>query len=72
MFMVSYVVLDEIFNYYPIVKFSNTREKAEQIEEDVHNEIEKQSSRMEELFDGKIVSEPYFQEIDFKIFVAED
>ncbi|TAL67965.1 MAG: hypothetical protein EPN82_12905 [Bacteroidetes bacterium] len=72
MFMISYVVLDELFNYYPIVKFSNTREKAEQVEEDVREELERQTSRMEELFEGKIVSEPYFQEIDFKILVEDN
>ncbi|TAL67646.1 MAG: hypothetical protein EPN82_13440 [Bacteroidetes bacterium] len=72
MFMISYVVLDELYNYYPIVKFSKTREKAEEVESLVHEEIEKQSSRLDELYDGKIVGEPYLQEIDFKVFVSED
>jgi hypothetical protein len=72
MFMVSYVVLDDILNYYPIVKFSNTLEKAQEVEAQVQEELERQSVRMEELFYGKILSETYLQEVDFKIYVSED
>ncbi len=71
MFIVSYVVLDELLNYYPLIKFAITLEKAQEVEAQVKEELEQQLDRIEELFDGKIVSEPYLHEVDFKIYVDE-
>ena len=71
MFIVSYVVLDELNNYYPIVKFANTLEKAQEVEAQVQEEIERQIEQIEELYDGKIVGEPHLQEVDFKIYADE-
>lgn len=67
MWIVSWVVIDEIFNYYPCVRFAKNYEDAREIQSILEEEQAEQQDREDysELFFGKIVSEIYINEIDF-------
>ncbi|MGA2296070.1 MAG: hypothetical protein ABSG15_00795 [FCB group bacterium] len=71
MFIVSYIIYDKSNKYFPIIKFSNTREEAEKEEAQIEERTKHQAENAGQLFEGKIISEPYIFEVDFKIYVDE-
>ncbi|MGA2296068.1 MAG: hypothetical protein ABSG15_00785 [FCB group bacterium] len=65
MFLVKYVVMQDIFNYYPRIKFADTYEAAQEIQYDIDERFKKEEDEPDELEPGKIVSEPSIEEIKF-------
>jgi ribosomal protein L15 len=66
MWIIKWVEMDFIYNYYPKVRFANTYDKAKEIQAELEAENEDQESEeyISELFEGKIMSEIYVEEIE--------
>ena len=71
MFIVSYIIYDASNKYFPVIKFLNTRDEAEKEEAQIEERIKHQAENTGQLFEGKVISEPYLFEVDFKIYVDE-
>jgi len=64
MFCVKYVETDEIFNYYPCVRIFSEYDKARMFREKIETKLEEQAEKMDSIFEGKILSEVYLEEIE--------
>lgn len=65
--------MDEIFNYFPCFNLFEQYEDANNFQIQKEEEIEQQQNRLEELFEGKIISEIYLEEIlEFRIISFKD
>lgn len=65
--------MDEIFNYYPCLKFFSNEIDARDFKLTKEDEIEQQQARLEELFEEKIISDIYLEEIlEFRIISFKD
>ena len=66
MWMVKWVSTDEIFNYYPCEKIFTDYDTARNLQSEMEEELEKQIDRVEDIFEGKILSEIFIEEIKFE------
>lgn len=72
-YIVKWVEMDEIFNYYPCFNLFEQYDDARNFQIQKEEEIEQQQDRLEELFEGKIISEIYLEEIiEFRIISFKD
>ena len=62
-YIVKWVSLDDIFNYYPCHRIFSDYESAKRFQIEQEEISEQQQSKMEDLFADKIVSEIYLEEI---------
>ena len=62
-YIVKWVEMDDIFNYYPCLKIFSIYNDARNFQLEKEEEIEQQQDKLEELYDGKIISEIYLEEI---------
>jgi hypothetical protein len=63
MFIVKWVQMDDTFSYYPCCQFVKTYDEAREIKAEKEEITETQYERNGDIFDGKIVSEIYIDEI---------
>ena len=56
--------MDDIFNYYPCIKIFSVYNEARNFQLEKEEELEQQQDKLEELYDGKIISEIYLEEIE--------
>lgn len=67
-YIVKWVEMDEIFNYYPCFNLFEQFDDARNFQLLKEDEIELQQSRLDEIYEGKIVSDIYLEEIiEFRI-----
>lgn len=67
-YIVKWVIMDDIFNYYPCFSLFKKYDDARNFQIQKEEEIEQQQDRLEEIFEGKIISEIYLEEIlEFRI-----
>lgn len=72
-YIVKWVQMDEIHNYYPCFNLFEQYEDAKNFQIQKEEEIEQQQDRLEEIFEGKIISEIYLEEIiEFRIISFKD
>ena len=64
MFIIKWVETDEIYNYYPCVRIFSDYDKARMFREKMETKLEEQSDKMDSIFEGKILSEVYLEEIE--------
>jgi hypothetical protein len=62
-YIVKWVEMDDIFNYYPCLKIFSEYDEARNYQIEKEEESEGQENKMDELYDGKIISEIYLEEI---------
>jgi len=62
--VVKWVEMDDIFNYYPCLKVFSIYNEAQNFQLEKEEELEQQQDKLEELYDGKIISEIYLEEIE--------
>jgi len=67
MYCVKWVETDEIYNYYPCARIFSDNDKARQFREEMENKLEKQSDKIDSVFEGKILSEIYLDEIEAEL-----
>ena len=63
-YIVKWVEMDEIFNYYPCVKIFVDYNEAKNFYVDKDEELNNQETKLEDLFEGKIISEIYLEEVE--------
>ncbi|MDT3740750.1 MAG: hypothetical protein RO257_14760 [Candidatus Kapabacteria bacterium] len=63
MFIVKWVEMDDVFSYYPKCKAVKTYEESRAIKSDKEEISESQHERNGDIFQGKIISEIYIDEI---------
>ena len=63
MYIVKWVEMDEIFNYYPCVNIFSDYDKAREYQTEKEIELENQTDKLDNLFEGKIISEVYIEQI---------
>ncbi len=63
MYIVKWVETDNIFNYYPCFKIFSEYNEAREFQAQKEAELELQNDKVEDLFEGKIISEIYIDEI---------
>jgi hypothetical protein len=61
-YIVKWVEMDDIFNYYPCIKIFSEYNEARNYQIEKEEEFDGQENKMEELYDGKIISEIYLEE----------
>ena len=66
MFIIKWVELNDIYNYFPATAFAETFETALVKQYVIDERNEQQANRAEELFSGKIMSEAIIEEIRLK------
>lgn len=66
LYIIKWVEMDEIYNYYPCLQIFSDENEARDFKSKKENELARQESRMEELFEGKIISEIYLEEIQIE------
>ena len=62
-YIVKWVEMDDIFNYYPCLKIFSEYNEARNYQIEKEEEFENQENRLDELYDGKIISEIYLDEV---------
>jgi hypothetical protein len=62
-FIVKWVEMYDIFNYYPCIKIFSEYHEARNYQIEKEEEFDGQENKMEELYDGKIISEIYLEEV---------
>lgn len=63
MFIVKWVEMDDVFSYYPKCKVVKTYDEARVIKSEKEEISESQYERNGDIFQGKIISEIYIDEI---------
>jgi hypothetical protein len=63
MWIVKWVEMDCMLSYYPCLRIFGDYNKARNYQLEKEEEIEKQFEKIESLYDGKILSEIYLEEI---------
>jgi hypothetical protein len=63
MFIVKWVEMDDVFNYYPCIKIFSDYNDAWEFKAEKEDELEQQADKLDSLFEGKIISEIYIDEI---------
>ncbi len=66
LYIIKWIEMDEIYNYYPCLQLFSDINEARDFKSNKEDELANQESRMEELFDGKIISEIYLEEIQIE------
>ncbi|MCX6152771.1 MAG: hypothetical protein NT007_01290 [Candidatus Kapabacteria bacterium] len=64
LFIVKWVSMDEIHNYYPCQQIFTDYNSARSFRGEMDDELVLQELRTEELFEDKIMSEIYLEEIE--------
>ena len=70
-YLVKWVEMDDIFNYYPCHKIFSEYNEARNFQIDKEEEFDNQENRLEELYNGKIISEIYIEEIQIQDTVSD-
>ena len=63
-YIVKWVELDDIYNYFPCIELFSEYDQAKNYLNDKEEIRDKQENRMDEFFDGKIISEIYLEVLD--------
>jgi hypothetical protein len=71
-YMVKWVSMDEIYNYYPCFQIFTDYIEARNFATDKEEESFNQIERPDELFEGKIVSEVYLEEFKIQDIVVPE
>ena len=69
LYILKWVEMDEIYNYYPCLQIFSDYNEARDFKNKKEDELADQESRMEELFEGKIISEIYIDEVPIESVV---
>lgn len=64
MFIVKWIEMDEIFNNYPCIKIFSDYDEAREFKAQKEDELEQQTDKLDDLFEGKIISEIYIDVIN--------
>ena len=62
-FIVKWIIIDEILNYSPCFKIFTDYNDARNFQVEKEEELATQENRLDEIFIGKIISEPILEEI---------
>ena len=62
--VVKHVEMNDVFDYYPCLQIFSVYNEARNYQLEKEEELEQQQDKLEELYDGKIISEIYLEEIE--------